>query len=261
MDTSCQSLKGKNIVVIGGAGLLGSRLCEQVVRAGAGCAIADISIAGSETVARSIEVATGIRPLAVETSIVDRDSIERLIGTCVEAFGRIDGVVNCAYPRNQNYGRKFEDVTYQDFCENVDLHLGGYFLAAQRVLEYLKRAGGGTLINVSSIYGVVAPRFEIYNDTQMTMPVEYAAIKSALIHLTKYMAKYYRGNNIRVNTVSPGGLLSSQPESFLTAYRRYSLDKGMLQPEDVVGTIIFLLSDDARYLNGQNIIIDDGWTV
>jgi len=95
----------------------------------------------------------------------------------------------------------------------------------------------------------------------MTMPVEYAAIKSALIHLTKYMAKYYAGNNIRVNCVSLGGLWDNQPDSFRNGYRKHCLNKGMLEPTDIVGTIIFLLSDQARYINGQNIIVDDGFVL
>jgi NAD(P)-dependent dehydrogenase (short-subunit alcohol dehydrogenase family) len=260
-DTVCHCLAGKKIIVIGGAGLLGSRLCERIVRAGASCIIADASMSGAEKTATDIAAATGIRPMPVDASITDKGSIDRLLGICNKEFGAVDGVVNCAYPRNVNYGRKFEDVTFEDFCENVNLHLGGYFLLAQRVLEHMKRAGGGTLISISSIYGVIAPRFEIYDGTLMTMPVEYAAIKSAIIHLAKYMAKYYRGSNIRVNTVSPGGLFSSQPEPFLRSYRKHSLDKGMLSPDDVAGTVVFLLSDDARYVNGQNIIVDDGWTL
>jgi len=98
-------------------------------------------------------------------------------------------------------------------------------------------------------------------NTPMTMPVEYAAIKAALIHLTKYMATYYAGNNIRVNCISLGGLWDHQPESFLNAYKSFCLDKGMLNPEDVVGTVLFVLSDVSRFLNGQNICVDDGFTL
>ncbi len=93
----------------------------------------------------------------------------------------------------------------------------------------------------------------------MTTPVEYAAIKSGLIHLTKYMAKYFKGMNIKVNTLSPGGILDAQPESFLNNYKKYCSNKGMLEKEDMTGTLIYLLSDMSQYVNGQNIVVDDGF--
>ena len=93
------------------------------------------------------------------------------------------------------------------------------------------------------------------------MPVEYAAIKSGLIHLTKYMAKYFKGKNIRVNTISLGGIEDKQPESFLRAYKEFCLNKGMLNAKDISGTVLFLLSDLSEYVNGQNIVVDDGFTL
>jgi enoyl-[acyl-carrier-protein] reductase (NADH) len=114
---------------------------------------------------------------------------------------------------------------------------------------------------MSSIYGVVTPRFEIYNDTTMTTPVEYVAIKSGLIHLTKYMAKYFEGKKIRVNSISLGGLKDGQPEDFLKAYNSFCLNKGMLNSKDISGTLLYLLSDLSEYVNGQNIIVDDGFSL
>ena len=95
----------------------------------------------------------------------------------------------------------------------------------------------------------------------MTTPVEYAAIKSAIIHLTKYMAKYLRGKNIRVNAISPGGILDQQPQSFLDAYQDFCCSKGMLDASDLQGVLLFLISPMSQYVNGQNIIVDDGFTL
>ena len=141
------------------------------------------------------------------------------------------------------------------------MNLGGYFLTSQLFAKYFEKQGYGNIINLASIYGVIAPRFEIYNNTPMTMPVEYAAIKSGLIHLTKYMAKYFKGKNIRVNTISLGGIEDHQPESFLKAYKEFCLNKGMLDAEDVSGTVLYLLSDLSEFVNGQNIVVDDGFTL
>jgi len=126
---------------------------------------------------------------------------------------------------------------------------------------YFSKAGGGSIVSLSSIYGVIAPRFDIYEGTDMTMPVEYAAIKSGIIHLTKYFTRYFSGNGIRFNCVSPGGIIDRQPKEFLDKYRKYSVSKGMLSPEDICGAVSFLLSDDSKYVNGQNIIVDDGWAL
>ena len=93
------------------------------------------------------------------------------------------------------------------------------------------------------------------------MPVEYAVIKSALIHLTKYMAKYFKGMNIRVNSISPGGILDSQPGIFIKSYNEQCITKGMLDKSDLKGTLLYLLSDLSRYVNGQNLIVDDGFTL
>ena len=118
-----------------------------------------------------------------------------------------------------------------------------------------------SLVNLSSIYGTIAPRFEIYEDTDMTMPAEYAAIKAGLIHLNKYFSKYMKGTNFRVNSLSPGGVLNDQDQIFLEKYNSKCLSKGMLDPKDLAGTIIFLLSDKSEYLKAQNIIVDDGFTL
>lgn len=249
-------LKDKIIVIVGGAGLLGAEFAKAVADIGATSIIADLN----EDKARDfIREKNNIDYFKLD--ITSKSSVIEMINYIVSKYGKIDAIVNSAYPRNKNYGRKFEDVTYEDFCENVNLHLGGYFLVSQQFAEFFSKQGYGNIVNISSIYGVIAPRFEVYDNTKMAMPVEYAAIKSALIHLTKYIAKYYKSKNLRINCISPGGIYDGQPQSFLDKYKSYSLNKGMLNKSDITGTLIFLLSDMSKYINGQNIIVDDGWTL
>jgi NAD(P)-dependent dehydrogenase (short-subunit alcohol dehydrogenase family) len=109
----------------------------------------------------------------------------------------------------------------------------------------------------------MAPRFDVYSDTAMTMPVEYAAIKAGLEHITRYVNAYMKGRkaSFRANCVSPGGILAGQDEKFLARYGEHCLSKGMLDAADVTGAIVFLLSDDSRYLAGQNLIVDDGFSI
>jgi NAD(P)-dependent dehydrogenase (short-subunit alcohol dehydrogenase family) len=255
-------LRDKVIIITGGAGLLGRSFVRCVAQQGGIAVISDINgKVGSKLLQDLQREDLNKEGIFVEVDIASKKSIVSMIETLHTRYGKIDALVNNAYPRNQNYGRKFEDVTCDDFCQNVSMHLGGYFLASQQLSLYFKKQGYGSIINMASIYGVIAPRFSIYENSAMTMPVEYAAIKSAIIHLTKYMAQYFKGSNIRVNCISPGGILDGQPDEFLVRYNKLAATKGMLDPKDLQGTLLFLLSDMSDYINGQNIIIDDGWTL
>ena len=251
-------VRDKVVIVTGGAGLLGRTFCQAIADNGGIAVVAEYEIAIAEKLCTSLENASIV---PAQVNITNKNSIKALIATISEKYGRIDALVNSAYPRNKNYGKHFFEVAYSDFCENVGMNLGGYFLTSQQFAAYFEKQGYGNIINLASIYGVIAPRFEIYDNTPMTMPVEYAAIKSGLIHLTKYMAKYFKGKNIRVNTISLGGIEDKQPEPFLKAYREFCLNKGMLNAKDISGTVLYLLSDLSEFVNGQNIVVDDGFTL
>ncbi len=255
-------LESKVVIVTGGAGLLGREFIKTVVKHNGIAVIADISHEAGMTAKDAIlSIYPNAKIEVIALDITSKSSINAMIDTLHNQYGRIDALVNNAYPRNKNYGRNFFEVEYEDFCENLNLNLGGYFLASQQIAQYFQKQSYGNIINISSIYGVIAPRFELYEGTTMSMPVEYAAIKSALIQLTKYMAKYFKGTNIRVNALSPGGILNNQDNTFLEKYNAYASSKGMLDPSDLNGTLIYLLSDMSKFVNGQNFIVDDGWSL
>lgn len=254
-------LQGKVVAITGGAGLLGRSFVSAIADAGGVAVIADINEQAISGVVAELSVQHPGRVHGVQMDITSKESIAKAIAETEKRHGRIDAVVNSAYPRNANYGRKLEDVTYADFCENVNVHLGGYFLVAQQFALFFRERGNGNIINLASIYGVVAPRFDIYAGTPMTMPVEYAAIKSAIVHLTRYFAQYFKGTDIRVNCLSPGGILDKQPAAFLERYNAHANNKGMLDPQDIAGVLCFLLSDASASITGQNFVVDDGWTL
>jgi NAD(P)-dependent dehydrogenase (short-subunit alcohol dehydrogenase family) len=251
-------LKNKLVVVTGGAGLLGKEFIKGILANGGTGIIADKDTVKGKAFEKELK---NKNVFFYELDINSEKSIAILISKLVKKFGKIDALVNNAYPRNKKYGRKFEDVTYKDFCENVNLHLGGYFLCCQKFAGYFKKQGFGNIVNMSSVYGVIPPRFEIYAGTKMTMPVEYAVIKSGIIMLSKYLAKYYGGSGVRFNSISPGGIKDNQPKSFLKSYKKYCNSKGMLDKSDLTSLLVFLLSDESRFIYGHNIVIDDGFSL
>ena len=194
-------LKDKVVVITGGAGLIGQEFVKTITKNNAIAIIADINKELGKKVKKKLSKELDTKKIDfIKLDITSKSSIKKCIKKLDKKYGRIDALVNNAYPRNKNYANKFFDVTYKDFVENLGLNLGGYFTTSQQFALYFKEQGYGNIINIASIYGVVAPRFEIYDGTDMTMPVEYASIKSGLIHLTRYMSKYFKGSNIRVNT-------------------------------------------------------------
>lgn len=255
-------LKNKVVVITGGAGLIGKEFVKAVIENNGVAIISDINEELGLKVKEDLSKDLNTKNIDfIKLDITSKDSLNNCIDFLNEKYGKIDALVNNAYPRNRNYGKHFFDVGYDDFVENLGLNLGGYFTTSQQFAKYFQKQGYGNIINISSIYGVVAPRFEIYEGTNMTTPVEYAAIKSGLIHLTKYMAKYFKGMNIKVNTLTPGGIFDSQPESFLKNYQDKCLSKGMLDKSDLKGSLVYLLSDMSKFVNGQNLVVDDGFSL
>lgn len=256
-------LTNKTIIITGGLGLIGSAFSIESARYGANVVIIDINEKKSDNLIKQIKEKTGNDKVTyLKTDITNLNDIKKAINTTLNEFGEISVLVNNAYPRNKNYGRKFEDVTYEDFCENINLHVGGCFLITQIVSKIMMKQNYGNIINIASIYGFAAPRFEIYEGTNMTMPVEYAAIKGAIINLTRYLASYLGKYNIRVNCISPGGVFDNQPESFVKKYsQKVLLGNRMANVDDLTGALLFLLSDGSKYITGQNIVVDGGWSL
>lgn len=253
-------LNSKTILIAGAGGLLGSRLVPSALAQGATVIASDINVGMMKERLESVGVVLDNEALSlVELDVTNELSVKAFFEGCNTM---LDGAVNTTYPRNKTYGKHFFDVSYDSFNDNLSLHLGSAFLFIQQAAAYFKRTEHPlSLVNISSIYGVVAPKFDIYDNTPMTMPVEYAAIKSGIQHLSKYAAAYVNDSRFRINCVSPGGIFDHQPEAFVTAYKEKTHGAGMLDVEDIVGSVLFLLSEQSKYITGQNIIVDDGFVL
>jgi len=242
------TLENKVIVVTGGNGLLGKAIIERCRAAKAITISADLFI----------------EPNSINDIVLDitsEESISTGIERVVSRFGKIDGWVNNAYPRTKDWGAKFEDIPFESWKKNVDMHLNGYYLCCQKILEQMKIQGFGSVINMASIYGFMGPDFTVYEDTPMTMPAAYSAIKGGIINLSRYLASYYGPSNIRVNCVSPGGIFDNQPQTFVDKYEFKVPMRKMGQTSDIPGSIHFLLSDDSAYITGHNLVVDGGWSI
>lgn len=247
------SCENRTAIVAGGSGLIGREIVKGLAQYGAQVYIAD----QNEDAARAL-FSDNIK--FIYLNITDEQSVRCTLQQIVLESGKIDILVNCAYPRTNDWGAKFENVKFESWKQNVDDHLGGYFLMCKEAARIMKEHGGGSIINLSSIYGVVAPDFSIYEGTEMTMPAAYSPIKAGIIAMTKYIATYFASEGIRANTISPGGIFDNQALSFVEKYSQKTPMGRMGKPREIVGAVIFLASDASTFVTGQNILVDGGWT-
>ena len=249
-----------HVVILGGAGLIGQAISLAAASVGYHVVVADFDESRAEDISRQI-VKGGHQSSFACCDVSSPESISMLISSLVERNGRINAVVNSTYLKGKRYGAKLPDVSVADFCETVSLQLGSLFSVYQAFSQYFSCVGGGSIVTIGSIYGSIAPRFSIYEGTDMTTPVEYAATKSALRQLNKYFAQYYKKQSVRCNLVSPGGIYDHQPDTFTSAYGKYAGAKGMLNPEDIVAAVIYFISSSAQFVTGQEIFVDDGFSL
>lgn len=251
-------LKDKVIVVVGANGRIGSALCKEITKHSGTAIMCDLS--ENEALKTRLEKEVGKKLPFVKMNICQKSSLQEAISEISRRYSKIDGFVNAAYPLGKSHEQKaYYELEFDEICETLNLHLGGFILAAQEFVKFFKQQGYGNIINLSSIMGVYAPKFENYKGTNMQSSLEYSVIKAGINHLGVWLAKELFNSKIRVNTLVSGGILDNQPQSFLEAYRKCCASKGMLDAKDVCGTICFLLSDLSEFITGQSIVVADGW--
>ena len=260
------SLANKVVVVTGGAGLLGQVFCQALVDAGAHVAIVDLDLASAETAAKKINKTDAQKVVAFESDITSPESVTQMVANVVKQLGRIDVLVNNAASKGSSldaFFESFEDYSLKTWREVMSVNIDGLFLVAQAVGKQMKKQGGGSIIQTSSIYGVVAPDQRIYegseyNGRAINTPAVYSASKAAVNGLTSYLSTYWASSKIRVNSLTPGGIASGQNSEFNKKYsNRVPLGR-MGEASELVGALIYLASDASSYVTGQNLIVDGG---
>lgn len=243
-----ERLKNKVIIVTGGGGLIGKPIVNH------------LKSNGAKVINAEINIETNWETGNYHCDVTNEQSIEKLVNDVKDRYGKIDGLVNNAYPRTKDWGVKFEDIPFESWQKNVDLQMNSVFLLCQQVLKVMKSQNNGAIVNIASIYGVVGNDFTIYEGYGGTSPAAYAAIKGGIINFTRYLASYFGKNNIRINCVSPGGIKDAQHTSFIERYEAKSPLKRMGNAEEIAPAVTFLLSDEASFITGHNLMVDGGWT-
>ncbi|OUU53442.1 MAG: short-chain dehydrogenase [Pelagibacteraceae bacterium TMED65] len=256
------SLKGETVLITGAGGRIGSEVARQCLENGAKVIACDISREKLETIWNKSSKKESSDILLLNIDITGEEGMALLFQKIDNAGLNITSAVHSAYPTSAEWGTKIECLREEMLKTDLQNQLGTAILISQKIIKrFQENKLGGNLIHLGSIQGVSTPKFEHYVELGMHSPIEYTGIKAGIIGITRWLAKYYANQGIRVNCISPGGIRDKQPEEFIRRYRKSCCNIGMLSARDISEVAIFLLSKESRGINGQNLIVDDGWSL
>lgn len=258
------SLSEKVAIVTGAAGQLGGEYVRALLEAGASVAAFDLNPDNPKGRLKEID---SDRLLLAEVNIVDRKSVERGLAKVLSTFSNPSVLINNAAidaPPNADEQETgpFEDYPEASWGIMMDVNLKGTFLCCQVIGGHMAKSGGGSIINISSIYGILSPdqRIYEYKEKPFFKPVTYAVSKGGVINLTRYLATYWAKKGVRVNTLTLGGVFNNQDEMFLKNYNNKVPLGRMARQDEYNGAVLFLASDASSYMTGSNLVIDGGFS-
>jgi len=263
------SLSGRTAIVTGAAGLLGREFTRTLAEAGATVVAADILSDAVEQVASALaDDGFAVRPAHVD--VTSPESLQSLVEALERETGRVDILVNSGaldpkFDTGQaaKHTQGFEDFPLEAWNQGLAVNLTGMFLACQAVARPMRRQGSGSIINVCSTYGLVGPDQRIYQkagEAPRYKPVVYSVSKAGVLGLTRYLATYFAGTNIRVNALTPGGVFNEHDDEFVRNYSARTVLGRMARKDEMNGALLFLASDASSYMTGANLVVDGGWT-
>lgn len=267
------SLEGKVVVITGAAGLLGTKHAEAVSAFGGCPVLLDLSQAVVDELADQLNDQFGVDACGYAVDITDENSIANNANALRSRFGKIDCLVNNAAnnPKVENSSGKvfsrLENFPLNVWDQDVAVGLTGAFLCAKHYgFKIAQNEAGGSIVNVSSDLGLIAPDQRLYAQSglleaqQPVKPVTYSVIKTGLIGLTRYLATYWSGQNVRCNALCPGGVENGQPDAFLADVNSRIPMNRLAREDEYQGTLVWMLSEASSYLNGAVIPVDGGRT-
>ncbi len=260
-------LDNKVIVITGACGLLGSQYCRALVEAGADVVIGDLYEEECKALALSINSNYTNKAHPMPVNLASEASIISWADAVLEKFGHVDVLINNAAIKTENFFKRLEEFPLEDWNKVMSVNVSAIFLTAREFGAHMATRGSGSIINVSSIYGIVGPDQRIYEgswhehlNSKINTPLIYSATKGAIISMTRYLAAYWGGTGVRTNSISPGGIEDAQNTIFNSLYSKRVPMGRMAKPEEMLGAILYLASDASSYVNGHNLVVDGGWT-
>ena len=254
-------LSGEVAVITGGAGILGPRFAHALARRGASVAVLDREPRKAEQVAAELAQQHGVRAHGWAVDVADRAALAGVAQRVVGDLGQPTVLVNAAATKTAGFFEPFETYGLGDWEEVMRTNVTAAMLASQQFGARMAQAGRGSIVNILSIYGIVAPDQRIYEGSAINTPGVYSASKAALWGLTKYLATYWAQRGVRVNAVTPGGVSDNKGKQTTAFVERYSarVPLGrMAQADEICGAVVFLASRASSYVTGQNIVVDGG---
>jgi len=260
-------LTGKVAIVTGGSGILGRYFCSSLAQFGANVVVADINEESARDVSQSLNNQFGNKTIALKLDLTNEESVVEVVNKTVDKFGKIDILHNNAATKTEKIEKMFdsvEDFDMEEWDKIFKVNIDGMFVMARNVArQMIDQDIAGSIIQTSSIYGHMSPDQRIYKGSEymgveINSPAVYSASKAGVIGLTKYLSTYWAKNNIRVNTISPGGVESGQNQVFKDNYSNRIPMGRMANAQEMVGALIFLASDASSYVTGQNLLVDGG---
>jgi NAD(P)-dependent dehydrogenase (short-subunit alcohol dehydrogenase family) len=247
---STHDFDGKVVIVTGAAGGLGRAFAQGFAIAGASLVVADIDIAGVDETAALI-TATGAQSLALKVDVTSKESTDALAQAALDAFGRIDVLINNAAIYATLTRKPFTEIDPAEWDRVMNVNVKGAWLCSASVYPKMSHPGG-RIVNIASA--------TVYSGSPLWM--HYVASKAAVIGMTRVMAREVGGDGVTVNAIAPGFTLTEASLSLIEDAETYGVDRGAIkrssQPDDIVGTALFLASDNASYITGQTLVVDGG---
>ena len=254
------NFKGKNILITGANGALGFKLAKFFYNSGSNLILTDIHEKIRKISSNSIKFKNKIVYVKCDLSI--SEDRKKLIKYINNKFLKIDILINNAALTGDQLlikTKKKNSKMSANLINEIEVNLISCIEIVKGIKKLLLKSKNSSIVNISSIYGFTAPKFEIYKNTKLSNPIGYSVSKGGMIQLTKWLAAYL-APNVRVNCLSPGGIQRTQSKKFVKSYSKNTLLKRMALDEDVLNGIIFLSSNAANYITGHNLVIDGGWS-
>ena len=256
-------LKGRVALITGAGGHIGRVFAESLAELGASIAVLDYEERSCEQTVHHIENEYGVPSMALNIDLAEEKEVVDAPARVQERMGRLDILVNTAAfvgtSKLEGWGVPFTEQLSSTWRDALEVNLTAPFVLTQACTDALKASGHGSVINIGSTYGLVGPDMSLYEGTSMGNPAAYAASKGGLIQLTRWLATVL-APEIRVNSITPGGVWRGQPETFRDRYADRTPLGRMATEGDFRGAIAYLASDLSAYVTGHNLVVDGGWT-